>query len=148
MSRHSLKQLAVKIDRLARASEFLKHNTGIVDRVRVILAQRDRLTVSRQRFFQSGLLLQRCGAIVERLGVVRLQLDGMIERRHCLVEQTPVLQDRSQIIVDHGNPGIERNNPSIRSFGGIQFVLLMQHGAEIELGLRIGRPQRDRLAIR
>ncbi len=118
-----LKQQAVKIDRLRRASEFLEHNAGVVDRVSVILAKRDGLTVSRQRFFQPGLLLQDRGAVVERFREVRFQSDRIFKGRQRLVEPTLVLQDGSQIIVNDGDPGIERNDPPIRRFGGIQLVL-------------------------
>src|ERR1035437_7961297 len=45
-------------------------------------------------------------------------------------------------------PGIEENPPPICRLGGIQFMPLVQHSPEIELGLGVGRPQRDGVAIR
>ena len=107
MSRHQFKEPPVKLDRLTCAPEFLKDDTGIVDRVGIILSKLDGVTISRQRFFPFRLLLQHGAAIVKCLGVVRFQLDGIFKGRQCLVEKSLVLQDGSQIIVGDGKPGIE-----------------------------------------
>jgi len=99
---------AVKIDRLTGAPEFHKHDTGIVDARR--LRSSEGVTVGRQRFFQFGLLLQRCRAIVERLRVVRLQLDRIVKKPPARCRADPCPSRRRQIIVDDRNAGIERDD--------------------------------------
>ena len=63
VSRHLFQKPAVKIDRLAGASEFHKHNAGVVDRVSVILPKLNGMRICRQRLFQFDLLLQDSRAI-------------------------------------------------------------------------------------
>ncbi|HEY3891505.1 MAG TPA: hypothetical protein VGM00_06060 [Bradyrhizobium sp.] len=147
MIRHPVEQAAVKFDGLARASELLKHNSGIVDRLGIIVPQPDGAAVGRQRLFQSRLLLQKSSAIVKCFGVVRFQPDGRVESRQRRVGQTFVLQDRSEVVVGRGNAGRERDDLPICSLGPIQFMPVMQHGAEIELSFGVGWSQRHRVAV-
>ena len=50
MIRHPLEQAAVKFDGLDRASELLKHNPSIVDRLAIVVPQPDGADLGRQGF--------------------------------------------------------------------------------------------------
>src|SRR6266542_1027725 len=92
--------------RLVEPLQFLQRTAAVVEGIRIVGLERERLVVARQRLVEPLQFLQRTAAVVEGIRIVGLERERLVVARQRLVEPFQLLQRIAAVVMRRGNFGI------------------------------------------